>query len=223
MERPGGIMDEGVHMLDENKGKLVGLVLDFLLLARGSTPQGAPEGVYIRLCGSSLQPTVVRNATRIDPDGEEEEEAVDEPDRRITPTRCDADGLEAAGSAAFLWRRDAAAVGIPAVRQGDTRPPVGSPAAAVMDHEACSSGVYGYARRASITPILTAPLSRPSSPRSYPFASLTNPLFLDLHLATSVPPNPLPFPPLNLRLLAPPMSYSEVDASSLALFLPRAG
>ncbi|RWV86170.1 hypothetical protein GW17_00051960 [Ensete ventricosum] len=150
MERPGGIMDEGVHMLDENKGKLVGLVLDFLLLARGSTPQGAPEGVYIRLCGSSLQPTVVRNATRIDPDGEEEEEAVDEPDRRITPTRCDADGLEAAGSAAFLWRRDAAAVGIPAVRQGDTRPPVGSPAAAVMDHEARSSGVYGYARRASV-------------------------------------------------------------------------
>ncbi|CAL9752029.1 unnamed protein product [Musa acuminata subsp. burmannicoides] len=59
-------------------------------------------------------------------------------------------------------------------------------------------------------------------PRSYPFASLTNPLFLDLHLATSVPPNTLPFAPLKLLLLAPPMSYSEVDASSLTLFLPRA-
>ncbi|RRT68979.1 hypothetical protein B296_00013935 [Ensete ventricosum] len=84
MERPGGIMDEGVHMLDENKGKLVGLVLDFLLLAR-RLPKMHATGTW-----------KMHEISRV-----------------------------------VLF-------------------PVGSPAAAVMDHEARSSGVYGYARRASV-------------------------------------------------------------------------
>ncbi|RZS06752.1 hypothetical protein BHM03_00037486 [Ensete ventricosum] len=156
MERPGGIMDEGVHMLDENKGKLVGL------RRLGSRP--CDKAIPAR-----SEPSI---ASRRPP----------------VPAIAPPQSLERL---------------IPSSHVFSGASPVGSPAAAVMDHEACSSGVYGYARRASITPILTAPLSRPSSPRSYPFASLTNPLFLDLHLATSVPPNPLPFPPLNLPLPFP--------------------
>lgn len=52
MERPGGNMALGVHMLDENKGKLVvhaaimlvGLVLEFLLLARRLSKTHAWDG-----------------------------------------------------------------------------------------------------------------------------------------------------------------------------------
>ncbi|URE01821.1 cytochrome P450 [Musa troglodytarum] len=69
---------------------------------------------------------------------------------------------------------------------------------------------------------LTAPPSRSSS-----LAPTHLPRLKTLSFWTSVSPLPflqipLPFPPLKLRLLAPAMSYSEVDASSLTLFLPRA-